>query len=135
MLYNTNMKSKEPTNKEMMGTIKEILETLNVFSGHIDDKFINIDQKFENIDQKFDNIDNKFDKIDKRLNRVESLMVTKDYLDDKLADLRGDLIVSMRKGDTKFVALLKVLKHKAVISKTEAEKILSMEPFPKVFIK
>src|SRR3989304_1469369 len=33
---------------------------------------------------------------------IKSEMVTKDYLDDKLADLRGDMVVLTRKEDTKF---------------------------------
>lgn len=36
-------------------------------------------------------------------------MVTKDYLDDKLADLKGDLVVLMRKEDAKLQALVDVL--------------------------
>ncbi len=36
--------------------------------------------------------DGRLDGIDKRLNRVESLMVTKDYLDDKLANLEGRMV-------------------------------------------
>lgn len=32
---------------------------------------------------------------------IKATMVTKNYLDDKLADLRGDLVVMMRKEDSK----------------------------------
>jgi len=57
-------------------------------------------------------------------------MVTKDYLDTKLADLRGDLVVMMRKEDNKLKALVEILKEKKVINNEEVEKIMHLEPFP-----
>lgn len=67
--------------------------------------------------------------IDKRLTRVEATMVTKDYLDEKMMDLRGDLVVMTRKEDVKLKALVGVLHGKKVISNTDVKKIYSMEPF------
>lgn len=60
---------KEPTNRE-------ILEVLNDFS--------------TNTDSRLDKMDSHLDKIDSRLGKAEAIMVTKDYLDEKLSDLRGD---------------------------------------------
>ena len=51
--------------------------------------------------------------VDKRLNTIESTMVTKDYLDEKLADLRGDLTILIRKEDTKLKTLVEVLQGEA----------------------
>lgn len=78
---------KEPTNKE-------ILEAINAFSGETD--------------KRFDGIDGRLDGIDGRLTKVEATMVTKDYLDDKLSDLRGDLVVLMRKEDMKVKKLVDI---------------------------
>lgn len=50
--------------------IQDVLEAISDFSG-------SVDQRFESMDA--------------RMNRMESQMVTKDYLDEKLADLRGVL--------------------------------------------
>jgi len=80
----------------------------------------------------FHRIDERFDSIDKRLNKIEATMVTKDYLDDKLADLRGDLVVLMRKEDKKLQTLVDVLLKRKVISEKEKNHILSMEPFPQL---
>ena len=63
---------------------------------------------------------------------IKSEMVTKDYLDDKLADLRGDMVVLTRKEDTKFNSLVSLLNQKEIISDEEKSKIESMEPFPKL---
>jgi len=103
----------EPTNKE-------ILEAINNFSTIVDGKFEAIDGKFEAIDKRFD--------------KIEATMVTKDYLDDKLADLRGDLVVLMRKEDTKVVKLIDILAKHNIISEKEVKEILAMEPFAKMFI-
>ena len=69
----------EPTNHE-------ILEAIQTFSS---------------------SVDQRFDRVDQRLDRVEATMVTKDYLDEKLADLRGDLVVLTRKEDEDDDALVR----------------------------
>lgn len=52
-------------------------------------------------------------------------------MDDKLSDLKGDLIILMRKEDRKLGALIELLANKKVISPDDAKQILSLEPFPK----
>lgn len=89
------MKEKEITNQDLFDLIK---------SG-----FDSNDERFESMDKRFESMDKRFDAMDKRLTRVESLMVTKDYLDDKLADLKGDLVVLTRKEDTKLKTLVNIL--------------------------
>lgn len=69
-------------------------------------------------------------KNDERLTRIESQMVTKEYLDDKLINLKADLTVVMRKEDHKLEALTRLLASKKVISDDDAKSILSLEPFP-----
>jgi len=69
-------------------------------------------------------------KVDERFKRIESQMVTKEYLDDKLINLKADLTVVMRKEDHKLEALTKLLATKKVITDADANSILSLEPFP-----
>ncbi len=52
----------------------------------------------------------------------------------KSAELRGDIIVLMRKEDTKVVSLVELLKRKTVITDSEAKAILTMTPFPQLFV-
>lgn len=61
---------------------------------------------------------------------IRAEMVTKSYLDDKLADLRGDLVVLTRKEDTKLRELVSVLREKNILTDPDIKRILSMEPFP-----
>lgn len=63
------------------------------------------------------------------IQRIESTMVTKDYLDEKLADLRGDLNVLMRKEDNKLKTLIEILFKKGTTNNEEKTQILSLEPF------
>ncbi len=55
----------------------------------------------------------------------------RDAMDEKNADLKGDLIILMRKEDRKLGALVTILKDKQILSEPEADQILSLEPFPK----
>ena len=66
------------------------------------------------------------------LEHVKNQMVTKDYFDDKLSDLKGDLVILMRKEDVKLLRLVELLKEKSILNETEVKDLLSMEPFPKL---
>ncbi len=67
--------------------------------------------------------------IEGRITMIEATMVTKDYLDDKMADLRGDLVCLVKKEDKKVNAIVEKLKTKKIISKVEGKGITSMGPF------
>ena len=97
-------------------------------------EFEKMDEKFDKVDKRFENIDKRFDGIDKRFDKIESSMVTKDYLDEKLADLRGDLVVLMRKEDAKLKTLVEILRKNKIISDQESTQVLAMEPFPMLSI-
>ncbi|MDO8555343.1 MAG: hypothetical protein Q7R75_02150 [bacterium] len=90
-------------------------------------------KSFDATAQKTD-VDKRFDQVDKRLNKIDATMVTKDYLSDKLADLRGDLVMITRKEDKKLQTLVGVLLKRKVISEAESKSIFSLEPFPQLFI-
>lgn len=82
-----------------------------------------------------DIIDEKLKTVSSEIKNLGDKMVTKTYfketLDEKLADLAGDLTVLMRKEDRKLITLVEVLKAKKVISDDDAKQILALEPFPK----
>jgi len=89
----------------------EILEAVNEFSSKVDERFDKVDERFDNLEGK--------------VGKIEATMVTKDYLDEKMADLRGDLVVLMRKEDTKVVKLIEILKRRKIITEIEEKEILS----------
>ena len=114
---------------ELSGTVGDLTETVGDLTEKVDTVLEAIGNFSNKVDQRFDGIDRRFDGLEQRLTKVEATMVTKDYLDDKLADLRGDLTVLMRKEDTKLNALVEIMKDKKLLNEEEAQKVLSMVPF------
>ena len=53
-----------------------------------------------------------------------------DYLDRRLLDLKGDLVVILKSEDRKLCALVELLVAKSVITTPEAHSIIKMQPFP-----
>lgn len=100
-------------NKE--ATNNEILEAINDFS--------------TKVDERFSGIENDISGIKGEIVGIKNTMVTKDYLDEKIADLRGDLVVLLRKEDNKLGALITELLDRKVIDDAAARRILTMEPF------
>ncbi len=72
----------------------------------------------------------EFSQLKQKVTAIESQMVTKEYLDDKMSDLKGDMTILIRKEDTKVKVLVKKLEQKNILTKTDAQEILDMEPFP-----
>ncbi|MFA4954570.1 MAG: hypothetical protein WC641_04615 [Patescibacteria group bacterium] len=75
-------------------------------------------------------VDRRFDKIEGRVGRMEVSMVTKSYLDDKLADLKGDMVSMLRKEDQKVNRLVCVMTSKGSLTPAETKEVLSFRPFP-----
>jgi len=96
---------------ENQPTNQDILEAISEFSSQVDEKFV---------------------KVNERFNKIESIMVTKDHLDEKISDLRGDLLIMSRKEDRKLNATISLLTEKHLITEDEAKNLLAMEPFPQL---
>lgn len=101
-------------------TNNEILSAVNTFANHVEERF--------------DKIDQRFDRLEGRVGKIEASMVTKDYLDEKLADLRGDLVVMMRKEDTKLRSLVEILQEKKVLNEGDVKRLFTMEPFAQLSV-
>jgi len=84
---------------------------------------------FDGVDKRFDGVDKRFNGVDKRLTRVESTMVTKDYLDEKLVDLRGDIVILLRKEDRKLEALIEKLKERHIITDKDIKELQEIQIF------
>jgi len=92
--------------------------------------FDGVDKRFDKVDVRIDKIDKRIDKIDKRLIHTEAMMVTKDYLDDKLADLKGDVIAIItgdRGRDKLFkTKLLEIIKRNKLAKGGELQVLLKL---------
>lgn len=74
---------------------QEILEAMSVFATHVDSRMDKMATK-----EDLQNLQSEFSKL-------KATVVTKGYLDDKLADHHADLARIMRKEDEKVIAMMK----------------------------
>ena len=79
-----------------------------------------------------DDLDGLETRLSDRIDSLTTRMVTKEYLDDKLADVRGDFGSLVRKEDAKLRAVVGALEQEKLISKDKVSKISAMEPFPQL---
>ncbi len=91
----------------------------------------NLKPAFDEVNHRFDKVENRLDKVENHLVNVEVQMVTKSYLDDKIGDLRGDLVVKLRKEDEKLNRLCEILKRKQVLDDADINQLSEFQIFPK----
>ncbi len=94
-------------------TIQDVLEAVNATSSAMEERFLSAKQDLEKSQNKL-----KMDIID--------------AMDNKLVDLKGDLVILMRKEDKKVTALIGLLTERKIISMDDAKQLLGMEPFPQI---
>ena len=83
----------------------------------------------QNIAPVLDNMDKRLGKVEKGLKKVRATMVTKDYFDDRLADLRGDIIILLRKEDRRIEYLIGKLREKNILDDKDVKKLESAQIF------
>lgn len=80
--------------------------------------------------EEFRDLDHKVDGLSVKINQTKLDLL--DAMDEKMAGLKGDLVVLMRGEDKKLSVLVEVLAAKNVLSHDEARSILDMQPFPQM---
>jgi len=109
----------------------------------MDERFVGMDQRFDGMDQRFAGMDQRFDEahevvqglaahMDERFTKIEVAMVTKDYLDVRMGQLRGDLVGMVRKGDDKVDAVIDELEIRKVVDRSSSQRLKQLSPFPKL---
>lgn len=99
-------------------TKNEILEAINDFSTETDKNFRALKQEIGGMKQE--------------ISGIKATMVTKDYLDRKTAEQKGDLIIMIRKEDEKVDSLLSQLDQRHILPGAEVARLTSLGPFPKL---
>lgn len=107
------------SNEDLFAAIVDLHEAMSLFSTHVDSRFQEIETKMVTKEE-----------LKESLEKVLAGVVTKDYLDEKLADLRGDIVLLLRKEDEEVTLLVDTLHTSQVLSQTNTQKILSLSPFP-----
>src|SRR3989344_4755544 len=116
-------------NNQQSATADDVLAAVNTFADETHQEFSNIKGEISGIKGEISGIKGEISGIKGEIISIKATMVTKDYLDEKMSDLRGDLVVMMRKEDTKLKTLVGVLKEKSVLDSNDVKRIYSMEPF------
>lgn len=116
----------------MMNTKNTNNTTTNGNNGKvtIDDLAVMIKIGFDEVHEKMSGLVTK-EEFNKTINKMKNEMVTKDFLTEKLADLRGDLNLIIRGEDGKVMKLVDILHEKRVLTAEDVKQMWSMRPFPR----
>ncbi|MBI5654082.1 hypothetical protein HZC53_00280 [Candidatus Uhrbacteria bacterium] len=115
---------------EILEAVSLLAETVQELSDKMDDGFEKVNSRIGGLDARVNSLDSKTTSLESRLGRIEATMVTKNYLDDKLGDLKGDMVSMMRKEDRQVGRLVDVLTDKKVLTAAESRDVRSFRPFP-----
>lgn len=125
----------EPTNRDLQSSVSELKNSVSGLESSVSELRTELRQSIQTVVHTVNifaqNTEDRFQSIENELTGMKNRMVTKEYLDEKLYDLRGDLIQMTRKEDVKLRTLVHILKDKSVLNKNEANQVLAMEPFAK----
>lgn len=99
-----------------------ILEALNKFSAHNDERLAEIKQRLTRVEAEVGVLKTK-------VTTIKATMVTKEYLDEKLAEHPDEPFTFVKSTDDKVKTVVQKLKDKKVFSTSDQNNILSMKPF------
>jgi hypothetical protein len=106
-------------------TLQDVIDTIHDFAA-------NVDERFSHVESDISGIKGEIAGMKGEISGMRSQMVTKDYLDEKIAQVRGDLVVTIRKEDAKVDALASTLHAKNLLSGPELAAINAQGPFPRL---
>lgn len=108
---------------------------------YFDEAQVSINEKFEEVlrtvKEGFDDLGTqvgevrtKTENLEKEVVKIRAIMVDKDYLDKKIAELRGELVLTIRKEDTKTNLLIDILKEGHVLKDSDVVRLKEIVVFP-----
>lgn len=109
--------------------LEKRMDNLEVKVDNLEVRFDNLEVRFDNLEVKVDNLKVKVDKLDNRVGKLESGMVTKDYLDEKIADLKGDLIVKGRQESQRTDKIVQVLSENKLLNTKQANELADLKAY------
>ena len=86
-----------------------------------------VDQKIDKlaiaVKEGFDAVDKRLGALEEKTTRIEATMVTKNYLDEKLFGLKGDLITKIRKLEGGMLFMATILRERKVLSDDDVKRM------------
>uniref|UniRef100_A0A7C4M028 Uncharacterized protein n=1 Tax=candidate division CPR3 bacterium TaxID=2268181 RepID=A0A7C4M028_UNCC3 len=117
--------NKEVTNDELAIMIGK------GFKG-VDEKFVKIEDDIIGIKTDVSELRNDVSELKINLQNVRSEIATKDFVTKKIADLKGDLILPLKKENEKLDLAVDKLGDKKVFDSSDIEEVKKVEVFLKV---
>ena len=121
---------KEPTSTEILEAVTKLGTGIANTDKHVSDVLEVINTFSTKMDERFDKVEGRLTTIEAKL----TTMPTRDDMNEALANTKADIILTMRKEDIKLCTLVEVLREKKVLSDPDIKRILSLEPFPRLFV-
>lgn len=125
------MANKEPTNHEILQAINSFADNTEARFEKLESEIFSVKSDVSSMKSDVSSMKSEMSSMREDIDHIQVNMVTKEYLDDKLMDLKSDLVVVMRKEDHKLNALVDILYKKKVLDETDKQHLISLEPFPK----
>lgn len=117
---------------EQKTTKLEILQAINKFATNVEENFTEVKQDIKDIKKRVTNLEVRVTTVEKRTTSIESQMVTKSYLDDKLADLHGETLKVTRQTNDKIVCLTQHLHEEENLSNDHFKEVVALPPFARI---
>jgi hypothetical protein len=118
---------------------KEILDAIQGLSNRMDGFEVGQQEAHEmikefstNVDQRFDRVEGRLDRLEGKVGQMGASMVTKDYLDDKLAEHGSRYGEQIRKTNGKIEILTDSLVAEKSLSAKAAKRVTTAEPFARM---
>ena len=117
----------ETNNIKIGEVMEEKIKTNNIKIGEEVGKVIE-----QNIIPVLDAMNKEIAGIKEEITGIKAVMVTKSYLDDKMADLEGSVITRQKKEDKRFNLLVEFLQKKQILGETEIKMLRDFQIFPEM---
>jgi chromosome segregation ATPase len=117
-----SIKSLEAGQRSLEAGQQEMHEMIQMFATHVD-------ERFDRVDQRFDRLEGRVETLEVNVGSMRAAMVTKEYLDDKLAEHGSRYGELIRQTNGKIELLADALVKEKSLSSVSAKKVISAEPF------
>ncbi len=133
--------NKKTTLNDVLSSVNTLSEKVNTLSKKVNTLSETVNDLAEAVnifatktEERFDKLEDSLDGVEGEIGSIKSQMVTKDYLDRKMAEQRGDMMILLRKEDTKVKTVVEILADKKVFTPEDKNKVMGMEPFAQLAV-
>ena len=124
----------EPTNKEILEAVNKLGTRIETNEKGIADVLEAVNDFSTKIDKDIGVLKSDVGTLKSDVAYLKSNMLTKDDLERSQAKQKGEIILTMRKGDIKLRELIAIMHGKQMLTDTEVQHLVTMEPFAQLSV-